>query len=69
MNNIGVGIFCFGKDYYFRGTKEKITNFLEVDLKNITIAVTDVNYIITTQVVLPVKNFLFFPHNPFLKYL
>ena len=24
MNNIGVGIFCFGKDYYFKGTKEKI---------------------------------------------
>lgn len=26
MNNIGVGIFCFGKDYYFKGTKEKIIN-------------------------------------------
>jgi hypothetical protein len=26
MNNIGVGIFCFGKDVYFKGTKEKIIN-------------------------------------------
>ena len=27
MNNIGIGIMCFGDDYYFRGTKEKIKEF------------------------------------------
>ena len=32
MNNIGFGIFCFGEDYYFRGTKEKIKQLLDVDL-------------------------------------
>lgn len=32
MNNIGVGIFCFGKDYYFRGTKEKIKNLLNLGI-------------------------------------
>ena len=34
MNNIGIGIFCFGKDYYFRGTKEKIK-----ELSNLGISV------------------------------
>lgn len=34
MNNIGVGIFCFGKDYYFRGTKEKIN---ELKKQNISV--------------------------------
>ena len=32
MNNIGFGIFCFGEDYYFRGTKEKIKQLLDVEL-------------------------------------
>ena len=27
MNNIGIGIMCFGDDYYFRGTKEKVKEF------------------------------------------
>jgi hypothetical protein len=29
MNNIGVGIFCFGEDYYFKGTKEKIEELVK----------------------------------------
>lgn len=29
MNNIGFGIFCFGKNYYYRGTFEKIDKILE----------------------------------------
>lgn len=28
MNNIGVGIFCFGQDFYFRGTVEKLKYLL-----------------------------------------
>jgi hypothetical protein len=28
MNNIGIGIFCFGEEYYYRGTIEKINNIL-----------------------------------------
>ncbi len=32
MNNIGFGIFCFGQDYYYKGTKEKIKQLLDVDL-------------------------------------
>jgi hypothetical protein len=32
MNNIGFGIFCFGQDYYYRGTKEKIKHLLSVGL-------------------------------------
>jgi hypothetical protein len=32
MNNIGFGIFCFGEDYYYRGTKEKIKELLNVGL-------------------------------------
>jgi len=36
MNNIGVGIFCFGKDYYFRGTKDKIN---ELKKQNISVYV------------------------------
>lgn len=32
MNNIGFGIFCFGQDYYYKGTKEKITQLLNVEL-------------------------------------
>ena len=32
MNNIGVGIFCFGKDYYFRGTKEKVRELLKIGI-------------------------------------
>ena len=28
MNNIGFGIFCFGEDFYFKGTVEKINNIL-----------------------------------------
>lgn len=28
MNNIGFGIFCFGEEYYFRGTFDKIRNIL-----------------------------------------
>jgi hypothetical protein len=27
MNNIGIGIMCFGDDYYFHTTKDKIINF------------------------------------------
>lgn len=30
MNNIGFGIFCFGEDYYYRGTKEKIKELSKV---------------------------------------
>ena len=29
MNDIGFGIFCFGKNYYYRGTFEKIDKILE----------------------------------------
>jgi len=32
MNNIGFGIFCFGEDYYYRGTKEKIKQLLNAEL-------------------------------------
>jgi hypothetical protein len=28
MNNIGFGIFCFGEEYYYKGTVEKINNIL-----------------------------------------
>ena len=28
MNNIGFGIFCFGEDYYYQGTFDKIRNIL-----------------------------------------
>jgi hypothetical protein len=28
MNNIGIGIFCFGEEKYFRGTIEKLNQFL-----------------------------------------
>ena len=36
MNNIGFGIFCFGEDYYYRGTKEKIKQLLNVGLPNLS---------------------------------
>lgn len=39
MNNIGVGIFCFGEDYYFRGTKEKILNLRHLGIS--TYVLTD----------------------------
>ena len=29
MNNIAFGIFCFGEDFYFEGTKNKIKNILD----------------------------------------
>lgn len=29
MNNIGFGIFCFGEEYYYKGTVEKINRILE----------------------------------------
>jgi hypothetical protein len=29
MNNIGFGIFCFGEEYYYKGTVEKIDNILD----------------------------------------
>lgn len=29
MNNIGFGIFCFGEEYYYKGTVDKINNILE----------------------------------------
>lgn len=29
MNNIGFGIFCFGEEYYYNGTVEKINKILE----------------------------------------
>lgn len=29
MNNIGFGIFCFGEDYYYTGTVEKINKLLD----------------------------------------
>jgi len=32
MNNIGFGIFCFGEDHYYRGTKEKIKQLSSVEL-------------------------------------
>jgi hypothetical protein len=32
MNNIGFGIFCFGEDRYYRGTKEKIKQLSSVEL-------------------------------------
>ena len=32
MNNIGFGIFCFGEEYYYKGTKEKIKELLNVGL-------------------------------------
>ncbi len=31
MNNIGFGILCFGDDYYFKGTKEKIKELISLD--------------------------------------
>jgi len=30
MENIGFGIMCFGKDFYFKGTQEKLKNILEM---------------------------------------
>jgi hypothetical protein len=32
MNNIGIGIFCFGEDYYLNGAKEKIEHIKEYGL-------------------------------------
>jgi hypothetical protein len=32
MNNIGFGIFCFGENFYYRGTKEKIKQLLNAEL-------------------------------------
>ena len=32
MNNIGFGIFCFGEEHYYKGTKEKIKELLNVGL-------------------------------------
>jgi hypothetical protein len=32
MNNIGFGIFCFGEDRYYRGTKEKIKQLSSIEL-------------------------------------
>ena len=32
MNNIGFGLFCFGEEYYYKGTKEKIKELLNVGL-------------------------------------
>ena len=32
MNNIGIGIFCFGEDYYYKGTDDKINHFIGQDL-------------------------------------
>jgi hypothetical protein len=29
MNNIGFGIFCFGEEYYYKGTVEKINSILD----------------------------------------
>lgn len=29
MNNIGFGIFCFGEDYYYKGTYDKIRHILD----------------------------------------
>jgi hypothetical protein len=29
MNNIGFGIFCFGEDYYYKGTDDKVKNILD----------------------------------------
>jgi len=29
MNNIGFGFFCFGEEYYYKGTAEKINKILE----------------------------------------
>lgn len=31
MNNIGFGILCFGDDYYFKGTKEKIKELISLN--------------------------------------
>jgi hypothetical protein len=28
MNNIGIGIFCFGEEYYYKGTIDKLNHFL-----------------------------------------
>lgn len=33
MNNIGFGIFCFGEEYYFKGTIEKINRILDSGYK------------------------------------
>ena len=33
MENIGFGIMCFGKDFYFKGTEEKLKNILEKGYK------------------------------------
>ena len=32
MNNIGIGIFCFGEDYYYKGTDDKINHLIGEDL-------------------------------------
>ena len=32
MNDIGVGIFCFGEDYYYKGAIEKINRFIGDDI-------------------------------------
>lgn len=33
MNNIGIGIFCFGDEHYFNFTKEKLDKFIEKEFK------------------------------------
>jgi hypothetical protein len=32
MNNIGIGIFCFGQDYYYKGADDKINHLIGEDL-------------------------------------
>lgn len=32
MNNIGFGIFCFGQNYYYNGTREKIKELLDANI-------------------------------------
>ena len=31
MNNIGFGIMCFGDDYFYQGTNDKINEILRLE--------------------------------------
>jgi hypothetical protein len=44
MNNISFGIFCFGDEFYFKGTKEKIDKILSFGFKCYVLTDAPVNF-------------------------
>lgn len=44
MNNIGIGFFCFGEDFYFNGVNEKIINILKTINVKIYVFTDNVHY-------------------------